>query len=206
MPSSRDVPLYDRQQSLPADTREEALRTASTLFYNRGVRAVGMDLIVETSGIAKTTIYRHFPTKDALVEAFLEREDADFWRGWDEITAPYAGSPIDALMALCQWIGARTARDNFRGCPQINVAAEFADAQHPAREVARRHKSEMVRRIGLLCREIDPKNAEICSLQIGLLFDGAFTSQGRFRKLDAPAILKDAVRKLLPKPERRRRR
>lgn len=79
-----------------------------------------------------------------------------------------------------------------------SVAAEFADARHPAREVARRHKAEMVRRLAVLCRAIQPDGAHTTALQIGLLFDGAFTSQERLRDLDASAILEDAVRKLLP--------
>jgi Transcriptional regulator len=195
---SRSSSRENRLRSLSHDVRESALRAASTLFYSRGVRAVGMDLIVAESGIAKTTIYRHFPTKDVLVEAFLQREDAEFWQEWDEVTTPHAGSPRDALMALCEWIGTRVARDSYRGCPQINVAAEFADFEHPAREVARRHKSEMVRRLAQLCREIEPAIAEMSAVQIGLLFDGAFTSHGRLRDFNAPSVLKDAVGKLLP--------
>jgi AcrR family transcriptional regulator len=206
----REVPDFrgsvrdDRHPSLSDRARESALATASALFYSQGVRAVGMDLIVERSGIAKTTIYRHFSTKDALIEAFLEREDVEFWQQWDDITGPHAGSPRDALMALCEWIGSRISRDSYRGCPQINVAAEFADAEHPARQVARRHKAEMVRRLADLCRDIEPATAEICALQVGLLFDGAFTSHGRLRDFDAPSILRDAVNKLLPMTTRRR--
>ncbi|MEO8561300.1 MAG: TetR/AcrR family transcriptional regulator [bacterium] len=181
----------------PRSARENVLLTASALFYREGVRAVGMERIVERSGTAKTTIYRHFPTKDALVEAFLEREDREFWQQWDEVTGSHIGAPRDALMALCEWIGARIARDSYRGCPQINVAAEFADAEHPARKVAHRHKSAMHRRLVTLCREIEPVTAHMCALQIALLFDGAFTSRGRLRDLDAPSVLKDAVGKLL---------
>ncbi|MEP6989554.1 MAG: TetR/AcrR family transcriptional regulator [bacterium] len=200
--ASRDAPPLSASRHV----REGALRTASALFYSRGVRAVGMDLIVEHSGIAKTTIYRHFPTKDALIEAFLEREDHEFWQQWDSVTAAHAECPGDALMALCEWIGTVISRNNYRGCPQINVAAEFADPEHPARKVASRHKSEMVQRLSRLCREIDRPTAGMCALQIGLLFDGAFTSHGRLRKFDAPAVLKDAVGKLLPLPTRRRSR
>ena len=64
-----------------ADVRERILETASALFYKQGVRAVGVDLVVEKAGVAKTSLYRHFGTKDDLVAAFLEREDQDFWGG-----------------------------------------------------------------------------------------------------------------------------
>ncbi len=65
-----------------ADVRDRILETASALFYKRGVWAVGVDLVVEEAGVAKTSLYRHFGTKDALVAAFLAREDQDFWGTW----------------------------------------------------------------------------------------------------------------------------
>src|SRR5271157_2058127 len=61
-----------------AEVRDRILRTASTLFYQRGVRAVGVDLVVEEAGVAKTSLYRYFRTKDDLIAAFLQREDEDF--------------------------------------------------------------------------------------------------------------------------------
>ncbi|UUZ76360.1 TetR/AcrR family transcriptional regulator [Polaromonas sp. P1(28)-13] len=64
--------------------RERILATAATLFYQEGVRAVGVDLVVERSGVAKTSLYRHFATKDDLVVAFLEREDAEYWGDWEK--------------------------------------------------------------------------------------------------------------------------
>lgn len=177
--------------------RETVLRIASDLFYREGVRAVGMELIVERSGVAKTTIYRHFPKKDVLVVAFLEREDREFWQQWEEVVASCAGNPRMALSALCDWIGARVSRDSYRGCPQINVAAEFADFNHPARKVAHRHKAQMVEQLTALCRELNNSTAELRAHQIGLLFDGAFMSNGRLGSLGALDILNDAVERLI---------
>ena len=72
--STRDRPLNETARSV--------LATACRLFYENGVRAVGVDLISSESGVAKTSLYRHFPTKDDLVAAFLEHEDREFWRQW----------------------------------------------------------------------------------------------------------------------------
>lgn len=178
--------------------RALALAVASRLFYANGVRAVGMEQIVEASGIAKTTIYRHFPTKDALVEAFLESEDSEFWQQWDAaVAAPSGAGGPGQIDALCDWVGGRVRRDGYRGCPQLNVAAEFADAGHPARIVARRHKAEMHRRLERLCSAAGVASPGAAAMQIALLFDGAFQSDGRLGTLDAPALLKDAARKLL---------
>lgn len=173
-----------------------ALETASRLFYNEGARAVGMEAIVARSGIAKTTIYRHFPTKDALIEAFLEAEDEEFWRQWDEAVSR-APSPGGALVALCRWIGGKLSQEGYRGCPQINLAAEFADPAHPARIVSRRHKAEMHRRLTLLCEDVGVQDAPVTAMQISLLFDGAFTSGAKLEAYSREDLLVDAVKRLL---------
>ena len=93
------VPAYRSAARLPKgsttadapDLREHILQIASSLFYNRGVRAVGVDLVVDEARIAKTSLYRYFPTKDDLIVAFLEREDVDFWGTWDAVAAGRIG-------------------------------------------------------------------------------------------------------------------
>jgi AcrR family transcriptional regulator len=176
--------------------RAHALSVASDLFYSSGVRAVGMEEIVATSGVAKTTIYRHFPTKDALIAAFLEKEDDEFWAQWNSVVGAY-DLPIQKLDALCHWIGAFASRAGYRGCPQLNVAAEFADPDHPARQVARRHKAQMHNRLMALCEAADAENANLAAMQIALLFDGAFMNDGRLSAFDAPNLLKQAVHRIL---------
>lgn len=177
-----------------SSARERALETASSLFYTHGVRAVGMEQIVDISGIAKTTIYRHFPTKDALIAAYLEREDQIFWRQWDEVVDGKQG--IATLDALCDWIGDRVSRHGYRGCPQINVASEFANPDHPARKVAQSHKSEMLRRLTRLCAEMGVHDEASVALSLALLFDGAFMSGGRLAEHDAAQLLKQAAQRL----------
>src|SRR5882672_1391418 len=135
-----------------SEVRRRIMDTASALFYERGVRAVGVDLVVEASGVAKASLYRHFRTKDDLIVAFLEREDVEFWSLWDEVAARHAGHPAAELEAHMRWIGKRLARANYRGCPQLNVAAEFAEAGHPARAVARRHMQALRKRLTGLAR------------------------------------------------------
>src|SRR5919201_4132216 len=87
------------------DARERILATASELFYRRGVRAVGVDLVVEEAGVAKTSLYRHFRTKDELIAAFLAREDEDFWATWDRVAERHHDDPSGELEAHFDWIG-----------------------------------------------------------------------------------------------------
>lgn len=184
-----------RMDSRTGRSRDRMLEVASRLFYRHGVRAIGMEQIVEESGIAKTTIYRHFPTKDALVGAYLEREDTEFWAQWDQVVAG-AGTPLGKLEALCAWIGERVKRERYRGCPQLNVAAEFADENHPAKLVSRRHKRAMLARLTSLCSEAGADDPDMVGAQIALLFDGAFQSDGRLQAVDAALLLQGAVRRL----------
>ena len=73
--------------------RQHILDVASDLFYREGIRAVGIDRIVEQSGVGKATLYRHFPTKDALIVAYLEERDRLYWKQLNEVIALHEGSP-----------------------------------------------------------------------------------------------------------------
>jgi AcrR family transcriptional regulator len=147
--------------------------------------------------VAKTSLYRHFESKDDLVAAFLEREDGEFWQQWEEVVGAVPGGPKAELMALLDWIGKRVSRDGYRGCPQINVAAEFSDPVHPARKIRRRHKAAMLARLrGIVDRTGAPRPDDT-SVQLALLIDGAFTSDGRLAKTHAVRILQGAAEALL---------
>ena len=183
-------PLADR------GTAEKVLSTASRLFYANGVRAVGIEWIVTESGVAKTSLYRHFQDKDELVAAFLEREDREFWQQWDGAVAT-AIDPKAELMSLLEWIGRRVSRDDYRGCPQINVAAEFADSEHPARRIRRRHKNSMLERLRDLVERIGVRRPDDTAVQLALLIDGAFTSDGRLSRTSAVRILQNGADALL---------
>ncbi len=183
--------------SVDMGTAEKVLSTAARLFYANGVRAVGIEWIVAESGVAKTSLYRHFQTKDELVAAFLEREDREFWQQWEEVVAAAPTNPKAELMCLLDWIGKRVSRDGYRGCPQINVAAEFADPQHAARRVRRQHKAEMFERLRDIVGRIGVTRPDETAVQLALLIDGAFTSDGRLSKSNAVRILQNGADALL---------
>jgi AcrR family transcriptional regulator len=186
-----------RESAETPDVRQRILDTASALFYERGVRAVGVDLVVADSGVAKTSLYRHFRTKDDLIVAFLEREDVEFWGQWDEVAARHAGDPAGEIEAHMRWIGKRLARANYRGCPQINVAAEFAEADHPARAVAKRHMQAMRKRLAELARQLGAARPNDLAAQLGLLVNGAFVSASMLAPDEATRVLLASARALL---------
>jgi AcrR family transcriptional regulator len=172
------------------DVRERILRTASDLFYREGAHAVGVDLVVERAGVAKTSLYRHFRTKDDLIGAFLEREDDQFWQQWDGVAQHHRSDPQAELDAHMRWIGERVGRKNYRGCPQLNIAAEFADAEHPARRVAAAHKQELRRRLEGIAERLSVHRPDDLAAQLLLLVNGAFVSSGVVSAEEAvPALL-----------------
>jgi AcrR family transcriptional regulator len=177
--------------------RDHILHTASTLFYNRGVRAVGVDLVVDEARIAKTSLYRYFPTKDDLIVAFLEMEDRDFWATWDEVAARHAEDALAELEAHMRWIGERLSRSNYRGCPQLNVAAEFAEPDHPARGIAREHMRALRRRLTTLAQRLGARSPDELAAQLGILVNGAFVSKDLLAPEEGAAVLLGSARALV---------
>lgn len=174
----------------PNDVRDRILATASDLFYRNGVRAVGVDLVVEKAGVAKTSLYRHFRTKDDLIAAFLRREDEAFWGTWDQVAEAHPADACAELEAQLTWIGERVGRPGYRGCPQINVAAEFPDIDHPARAVAIAHKLELRRRLSDIAGRLGASRADDLALKLSLMINGAFVSARVFADGEAtPALL-----------------
>ena len=181
----------------PLEVRDRILATASALFYRHGVRAVGVDLVVEEAGVAKTSLYRHFRTKDDLIAAFLRREDEDFWATWDQAAEPYPADAGAELRAQLDWIGERVGRPGYRGCPQINVAAEFPDIDPPARAGAIAHKKELRRRLRGIADRLGAKRPDDLALQLSLLINGAFVSAQVFDPGEAAPILQATARSLV---------
>lgn len=180
-----------------AEMRERILDTACTLFYQRGVRAVGVDLVVEKAGVAKTSLYRHFGTKDDLIAAFLEREDADFWATWDRVAGQHSDDAAAELDTHLEWIGERVGRSNYRGCPQINVAAEFPEIDHPARKVATAHKRQMRQRLEGIAERLGAARPGEVAGQLSLLINGAFVSSQIFEPGEATPLLRRTAHMLI---------
>ena len=113
------------------DAHERILATAYELFSRRGIRAVGIDEIIETAGVAKATLYRHFPSKDDLVLAFLQRREDVWTHGWVEREArSRADDPEDQLLAIFDIFDEWFHSDDFEASVFINVLFEMG-ASHP---------------------------------------------------------------------------
>jgi AcrR family transcriptional regulator len=119
------------QPPAPSDARERIIGAAYELFSRNGIRAVGIDAIIERSGVARMTLYRHFGSKDALVLAFLARREERWTKDWlqREVTER-ATEPDERLLAIFDVFDGWFQREDFEGCSFINVLLEIGDRRH----------------------------------------------------------------------------
>jgi AcrR family transcriptional regulator len=112
--------------------RQRILDTAYELFSRRGLRGVGVDEVIERAGVAKATLYRHFPSKDHLALAFLQEREQLWTLGWVEAEARKRGStPEQQLLAIFELFDEWFRRDDFEACSFINVLLELNSRSHP---------------------------------------------------------------------------
>jgi AcrR family transcriptional regulator len=177
--------------------RERILATASDLFYHEGIRAIGVDTVVERSGVSKTSLYRLFESKDALIAAVAAEQDRSFWAWWDRVEGQHADDPRALLDALLSGVAKRVGRHAFRGCPFLNLATEFPDANHPGRVIARANKEKMRARLATIVAKLGAVDPNRAASQIALLIDGAYVSRLMADPADLRGDLVDAAMKLL---------
>jgi AcrR family transcriptional regulator len=124
-----------RPTRAPVPARERILDAAYDLFSRHGVRGVGVDTVIDRAGVAKMTLYRHFPSKDALAIEFLRRREDVWTRKWlqGEVERR-AARPGDQLLAIFDVFDEWFRRDDFEGCSFINVLLETDNRQSPVRE------------------------------------------------------------------------
>ncbi len=126
---------------LPA--RERILVTAHALFYRDGIRATGVDRLIAESGVAKLTFYRHFPSKDDLVRAFLDYRHQRWMAWFVDALGRHGATPGGGLMPVADALAEWFADPAFRGCAFINSVAEVGGSLPDVLAIARRHKQDM---------------------------------------------------------------
>ncbi len=120
--------------------RERIDRTAYQLFSRHGIRAVGIDTIVAHAGVAKMTLYRHYPSKDDLALAFLRRREELWTRSWLQREAKRRGrTPGEQLLAIFDVFDKWFRRSDFEGCAFAKVLLEHDAPGHPVRDAALAH-------------------------------------------------------------------
>jgi AcrR family transcriptional regulator len=156
-----------------ADVRRQILDAAAKLFYRHGVNGVGIDAILAEAKASSRSLYQHFGSRDGLALAYLERRDRE-WLAWLTETVNQGDLNAEArLLAIFDALEEWFRRPEFRGCAFINVAGEVADAEHPLRRVAARHKRALYDFIRSLAGEGDFDDPDSLAGEIFLLVEGA---------------------------------
>lgn len=157
---------------VPSPMRERLLAAASELFYLQGIRAVSVDKVIEAAGTTKVTFYRHFPTKDELVVAYLEARAEAERRG--VAAAREHGGDVDGTLALmAEGLGTAACSTGFRGCPFINAAAEYPDRDSAVRRTVDAHRAWWRTAFADLVAPLDLAEPDRVVDDLMLLRDGA---------------------------------
>jgi AcrR family transcriptional regulator len=153
------------------------MRTASKLFYCRGIHAVGVDTIASEAGTNKMSFYRNFASKDELVAEYLREAEAEAWKWWDKMVAEHAADPRAQVEALFGLLVKKTCTAQSRGCALANAAVEITDSDHPARPIIEKYKAEMRRRFRKLACEMHARDADALGDALMLLWEGSYLSR-----------------------------
>jgi AcrR family transcriptional regulator len=158
------------------DARERILDTAYELFSRRAIRDVGIDELIGRAGVAKATLYRHFPSKDDLVIAFLERREERWTVAWVEAEARRRGStPEEQLLAIFELFDEWFHRDDFEACSFINVLLEMGP-EHPVGQASVRHLASIRSVVGRLAEEAALRDPESFAHSWHILMKGSIVS------------------------------
>lgn len=166
--------IVGRMGSGVSSARERILDSAYELFSKHGVRAVGVDDVIMRAGVAKATLYRHFPSKDALVLAFLERREEVWTRGWIEAEARRrAATARDRMLAIFDLFDEWFRRDDFEGCSFVNVLLESPNRDSLVAKACKAHLRRIREGVRGLAVDAELRDVDNFAHAFHLLMQGA---------------------------------
>ena len=169
-----------------AETRVHVLDVARDLFYWNGIRATGVDEVAAKAGVAPTTLYRLFASKDELVGAYVERVDQDFRELVAEAVAAAGPDPREQILAIFDKVFAQFETGESRGCPESFTLAEFPDPDLPAHRNAVAGKSWIRQRLGELVGQLGVGRPAELADRLMLVLEGLLAA-GQALGPDGPA-------------------
>ncbi|MBB4349623.1 AcrR family transcriptional regulator [Rhizobium cellulosilyticum] len=169
---------------------DQILTAAGALFYKEGIRAVGIDRIIEEANVAKATLYRHFPSKDHLVAAYLKARHDRVIRSLEDVTEA-AMAPRDKIELIFERLHEKADSPEFRGCAFALAVAEHGDSERVV-SVARTHKT-MVRDIFSAIMSKANSGSQQASAHLSLLYEGALATVAVGRDPSAVLIARDCA-------------
>ena len=160
----------------PAETKQRILSAASRLFYSKGVRAVGVDLISAEAGVTKRTLYHHFESKDALVAAYLEAWNEPVLAALIKSITRVPGGIIAQVEGLFLTFGKQAESAEWHGCPFARAVSELREFETDAvSSIAAKHKRAFEDWLSGYLSSNSVDDADLVARQLMILVDGAIT-------------------------------
>jgi AcrR family transcriptional regulator len=204
--TSADQPKAPVRRTVRTDAataQEQLLDAAQELFYRDGIRAIGVDAVVERAGVNKMSLYRRFASKDELVVAYLDRMDERFRERFEASVAKHPEEAAKQMIQAFDDLIVRASAPDYRGCPFLNIACEFGDPEHAARHSVERNKSYLMNRLVELSTAAGARDPRELAESLALLVEGVYaTSQtygpGSGPLLSAPRIARTLIEAACP--------
>ena len=155
-------------KTAPASPATRILAAADRLFYQRGIRAVGVDAVAAEAGVSKRTLYNYYATKDDLIAAYLVARFKHI--------APSDAPAREQILGYFDYLERAFASPTFRGCPYVNAVAELSDPKHPAAGIALQFKEQRREWLWVLLQRLGASNAGSLATQLQLLAEGALSA------------------------------
>ncbi len=177
--------------------RDELVRKALEIFYQNGFHATGMDMLAAESGVSKTSMYKHFRTKEDLILAVLRLRDENFRNWLFRRMAELGDTPIDKLLAMYDALGEWFGERGFRGCMFIKASAEYQDPDHAIHAQSAEHKRLLLDHFTALTAEAGVPTPQDLAQQLLLLKEGAIVMAVLGRGPDAASDARSAAQRLI---------
>lgn len=156
-----------------ASKRDELVEKSLGIFYRNGFHATGMDMLAAQTGISKTSMYKHFATKEDLILATLELRDKKFLEWFSGRVEELANTPDKQLLAMFDALAEWFAQPEFANCMFIKAADEYQRPDHPIHQQAAKHKTRKLAYIAKLTKAANLPTAPVIARQLLLLIEGA---------------------------------
>src|SRR4051812_23472074 len=185
------------QPPAPAPLRaaDRIRASASELFYREGIRAVGVDEVVDRAGVTKPSLYRSFASKDDLAAAYLRDYDLSFWENFERPGGKTYSNARDHVLAYISQLSARAVAKGYRGCGLSNATVEYPSRDNPARQVAEAHKKVFRKRLRELAAGMGARQPNLLGDALLLLIEGIYVTGQQSE--DGPAQSALAAAKML---------
>ncbi|MBE1162067.1 TetR/AcrR family transcriptional regulator [Dyella acidiphila] len=196
--------MSTRRKSMPAPAAEAPRRaadrirdTAFELFYREGIRAIGVEEIVNRAGVTKPSLYRAYESKDELVADYLRDYHQRFFQRFEAPAAEHPDDPKAQLLAYLDRLAVRASSEGYRGCGLTNAVIEYPDHAHPAHQVAVDSKQALRERLREMCRGMRARDPDELADSLLLLLEGCYVSGQTFGEGGPARVLGTAARRLI---------